>query len=366
MSKLFSPTTLGDIPLTNRIVMAPMTRSRAHPHTDCPTDLMVEYYRQRASAGLIITEGIHPSRDGKGYCRTPGLYNDAQAQAWKKVVDAVHAEGGHIVAQLMHVGRVAHPDNKAPDAETVAPSAIPAALEMYTDTRGMQPMTTPRALTTEEIPAIVAQYRHATELAMTAGFDGVELHCASGYLPAQFLSTGTNRRIDAYGGSLENRLRFPLEVLAAMAEAAGPGRVGFRICPGNPFNDLQDDDPEETFAAFLDRASALRLAYLHVIRMPSTGIDNAALARAHFDGPLILNESYDREEAERAIEDNQGAAVSFGRAFISNPDLVARFATGAELSRLDAHKLYTEGPEGYTDYPALPSSACAAAGIPGT
>jgi N-ethylmaleimide reductase len=353
MSPLFTALSLGRLQLQNRIVMAPMTRSRANPDTDCPTELMVEYYRQRASAGLIITEGIHPSASGKGYCRTPGLYSQVQADAWKTVVDAVHAEGGKIVAQLMHVGRVAHPDNKAADAETVAPSAIAAGLEMYTDTAGMQPMAMPRALTTAEIPAVIEEYRNATRLAYDAGFDGVELHCASGYLPAQFLSTGSNRRSDAYGGTLENRLRFPLEVLAAMAAVDGPDRVGFRICPGNPFNDLQDDDPAETFAAFLARASTLDLAYLHVIRMASTGIDNIALAQAHFDGPLIVNDSYNFEEASEAIAAGGCAAVSFGRYFIANPDLVARLKTGAALNRLNPATLYTPGPEGYTDYPPL-------------
>lgn len=353
MSSLFTPLSLGRMQLANRIVMAPMTRSRANPETDCPTELMVEYYRQRASAGLIITEGIHPSADGKGYCRTPGLYTQAQADAWRAVVDAVHAEGGRIVAQLMHVGRVAHPDNKAPGAETVAPSAVAARAEMYTDSAAMQPMTTPRALATEEIPGVVEEYRNATRLAYAAGFDGVELHCASGYLPAQFLSTGTNRRDDAYGGSLENRLRFPLEVLAAIAAVDGPDRVGFRICPGNPFNDLQDDDPAETFAAFLDHASSLGLAYLHVIRMPSTGIDNIALARRHFDGPLIVNDSYSFEEAAAAVDRGECAAVSFGRYYIANPDLVTRFEAGAPLNRLDASRLYTPGPEGYIDYPTL-------------
>ena len=353
MSSLFTPVSLGRLQLANRIVMAPMTRSRADAATDCASELMVEYYRQRASAGLIITEGTHPSANGKGYCRTPGLYTPDQAAAWKSVVDAVHGEGGRIVAQLMHVGRVAHPDNKAADAETVAPSAIPACVEMYTDTAGMQAMVTPRALATDEIAAVVDEYRQATRLAYEAGFDGVELHCASGYLPAQFLSTGTNHRDDAYGGSLENRLRFPLEVLAAMAAVDGPDRVGFRICPGNPFNDLQDDDPAETFAAFLDRASSLNLAYLHVIRMPSTGIDTIALAGTHFAGPLIVNDSYSFEEAGAAVEAAQCAAVSFGRYFIANPDLVARFRAGAPLNRLDAARLYTPGPEGYTDYPAL-------------
>ncbi len=353
MSALFTPLNLGRLQLRNRVVMAPMTRSRANPETDCPTELMLEYYRQRAGAGLIVTEGIHPSANGKGYCRTPGLYNQEQSLAWKSVVDAVHAEGGRIVAQLMHVGRVAHPDNKASGTETVAPSAIAAEVDMYTDTAGMQPVVMPRALETEEIPGIVAEYREATRLAFDAGFDGVELHCASGYLPAQFLSTGTNHRDDNYGGSLENRLRFPLAVLEAMASVDGADRVGFRICPGNPFNDLHDENPAETFAALLERASEMGLAYLHVIRMPSTGIDAIALARDHFRGPKILNESYDAEEAAGAIEAGDGDAVSFGRPFIANPDLVARFEQGAALNRLDPATLYAPGPGGYTDYPSL-------------
>lgn len=352
MSDLFSPLELGRLKLANRVVMAPMTRSRAEAESDLPTDLMLEYYRQRASAGLIITEGLHPSQNGKGYCRTPGLYNSEQAAAWKKITDAVHAEGGQIVAQLMHVGRVAHADNKAPGAETVAPSAITAKGEMYTDTKGMQPMDTPRALETDEIAGVIEEYRRCTELAYEAGFDGVEFHCTSGYLPAQFLSTGTNQRTDQYGGSLENRIRFPLEVLQAISSVDGADRVGFRICPGNPFNDLHDDNPEETFAAFLQGASNLGLAYLHVIRM-SAGVDNIALAKKNFSGPLIFNDSYKFDEANQVVMAGEAEAISFGRAFISNPDLVERFRTGAELNRLDPATLYTVGPAGYTDYPFL-------------
>jgi len=220
MTDLFDAGRLGRLALRNRIVMAPMTRSRAGD-LDEPTPIVADYYRQRASAGLIVTEGIYPSADGKGYCRTPGLVTKAQVEGWRRVTDGVHAEGGTIVAQLMHCGRVAHADNKAPDAETVAPSAIRARGDMYTDTAGMQPFSEPRALALEEIPGVVAEYARATELAYEAGFDGVEAHCASGYLPAQFLSTGTNQRSDAYGGSLEGRLRFPLEVLRAMAAVDG-------------------------------------------------------------------------------------------------------------------------------------------------
>jgi N-ethylmaleimide reductase len=351
VTNLFDATRLGRLQLRNRIVMAPMTRSRANPGGE-PTDLMVDYYRQRASAGLIITEGIYPGPDGKGYCRTPGLATAAQVTGWKGVVEAVHAEGGAIVAQLMHCGRVAHADNKAPDAETVAPSAIRARGEMFTDSAGMQPFDEPRALRTEEIAGVIEEYRRATMLAFEAGFDGVELHGTSGYLPAQFLSTGTNQRTDAYGGSLDGRVRFPIEVLRAMAAVDAADRVGLRICPGNPFNDLFDDDPEETFSAFLDAASGIGLAYLHVIRLQGAAVDNLELARRHFGGPLILNDGYGFGEANAAVREGKGEAVSFGRSFIGNPDLVERFRLGIPLNRFDPKTLYTPGPAGYTDYPA--------------
>ena len=224
---------------------------------------------------------------------------------------------------------------------------------MFTDTAGMQPFDEPRALRSDEIPGVVAEYRRATERAYEAGFDGVELHCTSGYLPAQFLSTGTNRRDDAWGGSLANRIRFPVEVLDAMAGVDGADRVGFRICPGNPFNDLSDDDPEETFRAFLGAVRGKGLAYCHVIRLHDTPLDNVALARECFGGPLVLNDSYKLAEAQQAVASGVGEAVAFGRAFIGNPDLVERLRTGAELARFDPKRLYTPGPEGYTDYPPL-------------
>lgn len=353
---LLSPTRLGAIDVVNRVVMAPMTRSRAEAD-DAPGDLMVEYYRQRATAGLIVTEGIYPSVDGKGYCRTPGLVTDAQVEGWSRVTDAVHDRGGRIVAQIMHCGRVAHADNKPAGAETVAPSALQAAGAMYTDTAGMQPFDEPRALELAEIAGVVAEYAAATERALAAGFDGVELHGTSGYLPAQFLSTGTNQRTDEYGGSLENRLRFPLEALQAMVDVAGADRVGLRICPGNPFNDLHDDDPAETFGALLDRIAPFGLAYLHVIRLHGTPeapvLDTLELARRHFTGPLVVNDSYDAAEADAVVAAGDAAAVSFGRPFIANPDLVERFATGAELASFNPKLLYAQGETGYTDYPAL-------------
>ena len=350
-AKLFEPVQLGDIRLANRVVMAPMTRSRAGAG-DAPTALNVEYYRQRASAGLIVSEGVQPSANGKGYCRTPGLYTEAQVAGWKAVTDAVHAAGGRIVAQLMHCGRVGSHLNKDPGAETVAPSAVRAKGQIYTDAAGMVDLDEPRALRLEEIPGVIGEYRHATACALQAGFDGVELHCTSGYLPAQFLSTGTNRRTDAYGGSVQNRVRFVLEVLEAMVATAGSGRVGMRICPGNPFNDLHDDDPHGTFATLLDAVSPMRLAYLHVIRSPRKDLDAFALAREHFRGQLIVNDGFDGASAERVLAAGEAAAVSFGRSYIGNPDLVRRLRDGLPLAGFDAAKLYTPGPEGYSDYPA--------------
>jgi len=328
-----------------------MTRSRADTEA-IPTDVMAAYYAQRASAGLIVSEGIAPSADGLGYCRTPGLYNERQVDAWRRVTDAVHAAGGLIVAQLMHVGRVASHLNKPEGSETVAPSAITAKGEMYTDQSGMVSLDTPRALATQEIADVVAAYESATQNAYAAGFDGVELHCTSGYLPAQFLSTGTNTRTDAYGGSVENRTRFVLEVLEAIASVKGAGRVGMRICPGNPFNDLHDDNPVETFEYLLAEAEGLELAYLHVIRM-AAGVDNIELGQRYFGDRLVGNESYTFEQASAAVAGGELTAVSFGRPFIANPDLPARFKQGSTLAQFDPGKLYSPGASGYSYYPAM-------------
>ena len=351
-SILLQPVSLGRMQLRNRVVMAPMTRSRAD-ESDQVGDLHVEYYRQRAGAGLIITEGTQPSANGKGYSNTPGIYNRAQVDAWRRVTDAVHKEGGTIACQIMHCGRVGSAFNKASGTEFVAPSAVACKDQIYVPAQGMVDMPVPRALETEEIASVVEEYRVATENAFAAGFDAVELHGTSGYLPAQFLSTGTNRRADQYGGSLENRLRFVLETLDAMASVDGAERVGLRICPGNRFNDLHDDNPRETFAALLDRLSGKGMAYLHVIRMASTEIDNIELARNHFNGPVIGNESFTQVEAEQAITESGLAAVSFGRLFVANPDLVDRFRCGAEFNRMDKRTLYSSGAGGYTDYPFL-------------
>ena len=352
MTTLFDPVRLGDLELSNRIIMAPMTRSRAGDG-DVPTDLMVDYYRQRASAGLIVSEGTQPSANGKGYCRTPGIHSPAQIAGWRKVTDAVHSEGGRIVLQIMHCGRIGVAANKDPGAETIAPSAIRAAGQMFTDTDGMVDFDMPRALETDEIPALIAEFGQATRNALDAGFDGVELHAASGYLPMQFLSTGTNRRTDRYGGSVENRVRAVVEMLEAMSAAAGPGRVGIRICPGVLFNDIQDDDPAETYTALLRAIAPMGLAYLHLILLQSPLVDGFAVAKANVTGPLILNDSITLERGNQLVDDGTAAAISFARHFIGNPDLVRRLREGAALAKFDRKTLYTPGAAGYTDYPFM-------------
>ena len=352
MTTLFDPVRLGDIDLASRIIMAPMTRSRAGDG-DAPTDLNVEYYRQRATAGLIVTEGTQPSATGKGYCRTPGIHTSRQIAGWRKVTDAVHAEGSRIVLQIMHCGRIASRFNKDPGAETVAPSAIQAKGQMFTDAAGMVDFDVPRELDIAEIPAVIDEFRQATVNALLAGFDGVELHCASGYLPMQFLSTGTNQRKDHYGGPVVNRIRAVVEMLEAMCGVAGAGRVGLRICPGVVFNDIHDDDPAKTYTALLQAVDPMHLAYLHLIRFRSPQVDGEAVAKANFTGSLILNDSITFEHGSRMVDSGEAAALSFARYYLANPDLVRRFREGAELAHFDRKTLYTPGPKGYTDYPTL-------------
>ncbi len=347
---LFSPLTLGDYTLSNRIVMAPMTRSRSDAQ-GVPTPLVAEYYSQRADAGLLITEGTAPSAMGLGYARTPGIWTEPQIDAWKAVTAAVHARGGRIFLQIMHVGRIAHSANRTIPEAPIAPSAIRAAGQMWTDSQGMQPNDMPRAIETAEIPGIIGDFVCATRRALVAGFDGVELHSASGYLPNQFLSDGVNQRTDAYGGSVENRIRFVVETLAAMIRVAGSsGKVGIKVSPGMNFNDIQFSDPLPVHLALAEAISPLQPAYLHVMR---TGIGAETALRGAFKGTLLVGGGYKKEEANKVLADGGAEAVVFGSSYIANPDLVARFERDAALNQPDASTFYTPGAKGYTDYPTL-------------
>lgn len=351
-SSLFSSVALGDIALANRIVMAPMTRDRAGPG-DVPTALMVEYYAQRASAGLIVTEGVQPSLVGKGYWRTPGIHSDEQIAGWRAVTEAVHARGGRIVMQLMHCGRAVVEANRGFAADVIAPSPIACPTPIPGPDGTPTDCTMPRAIASDEIPALVEEFAQAARNAMAAGLDGVELHCASGYLINQFLNPASNHRNDAYGGSVEHRIRFPMMVLTAMAKAIGPGRVGFRISPGNPYNGMDPADPAATFAPFVKAADSLGLAYLHVVDMGLAELDTLDLLRANFSGPIIANNNLKAESAAELLDAGRAEAVSFGRAFIANPDLVERIAAGAPLAKPNYALLYTGEEQGYTDYPSL-------------
>ena len=350
MTKLFTPVQIGRLTLPNRLVMAPMTRSRADD-AGVPSNLVVSYYAQRASAGLIITEGVYPNALGKGYVRTPGIETDAQVAAWQEVTEAVHARGGRIFMQLMHCGRISHPSLLPEGTQPVAPSAIKPAGQAWTGA-GMEAFVTPRALDLTEIAGIVEDYRQATRRALAAGFDGVELHAASGYLPEQFLSSGSNQRTDAYGGSVAKRTRFVLEVLAAMAAEAGGDRVGIKISPEMGFNDIVDAAPQETYSYLVEQLRELKLAYLHVALF-GTSTDYHALLRRRFDGAYLIGGGLDQPRAEALIADGQADATVFGTAFLANPDLPERLRHGAALNAPDKNTFYSPGANGYTDYPAL-------------
>ncbi len=349
---LFAPVRLGGIDLANRIVMAPMTRDRAGPG-DVPTDAMVEYYAQRASAGLIVTEGVQPSAAGKGYWRTPGIHTPEQVEGWRKVAEAVHARGGRIVMQLMHCGRAMVPANRGFEAEVIAPSALPCPVQVPGPDGTPMDTAMPRALSAGELPALLEEYAAAASNAVAAGMDGVELHCASGYLINQFLNPASNLRTDEFGGSAENRIRFPVMVLKALADAIGGDRVGFRISPGNPYNGMDPSDPQGTFAPFAKAADALGLAFLHVVDMGLDGLDTLAMLRANWSGPIIANNNLKADSARALLEAGRAEAVSFGRAFIANPDLVERIAAGAPLAKADFALLYTGEERGYIDYPPM-------------
>lgn len=356
MKHLFTPLEVGPYTLPNRTVMAPMTRSRADG-AGVPSDLVATYYAQRAGAGLIITEGVFPSAMGKGYVRSPGIATDDQVAAWRRVTDAVHKEGGRIFMQIMHVGRISHPSLLPGAATPVAPSAVRPQGQAWTQ-EGQKDFVAPRALRPEEIAEVIEDYRHATRRALEAGFDGVELHAASGYLPEQFLSSSTNRRDDDYGGTVENRVRFVLEAVDAMAEEAGAGRVGIKIAPEMGFNDISDADPVETYAHLARALAGRRLAYLHVVAM-GKGADYHALLRPLFDGPYFVGGGLDGDSAEAHLGAGRADGAVFGSSFLANPDLPVRLREGAPLNAPDRDTFYSAGPEGYIDYPTLEEAGAA-------
>jgi N-ethylmaleimide reductase len=351
-SPLFQPLSNGPLSLANRIAMAPMTRSRAHGGV--PNALMAEYYRQRAGAGLVNTEGVAPAPEALGYSRIPGLFDDAQQAGWAPIAQAVHARGGKLVVQLMHTGRIAHADNLPAGAQPVAPSAIGAAGEMWTDTQGMQPMPVPKAMDAGDLRRVRDAFVDAARRAVAAGADGVELHAANGYLLAQFLNPKSNARTDAYGGSGANRARFVLEVVDAVAAEIGAQRVGIRLSPFNTYNDLAADyeGEEAELLALVQALSARKLGYLHLIATPGAVPDATVDAvRAAWDGVLVLAGDFDRERADTALAAGRADVIAFGRPFIANPDLPRRLAERLPLAGFDPAVLFSGQVEGYADYP---------------
>lgn len=355
---LFDPLNTSALVLRNRFVMSPMTRSRA-VEANTPNALMAEYYGQRAAAGLIVTEGTSPSPNGLGYPRIPGLYNAGQVKGWKAVTDAVHAKGGRIFVQLMHTGRVTQAANLPPGAEVVGPTDVVCPGEMYTDAKGMLPHSPPRAMTEADIAHAVSEYSHSATLAIEAGFDGVELHAANGYLIEQFLNPIVNTRIDGYGGSIEGRNRFALEIVCATAAAIGAERIGMRISPYGNFNSTGAfPDVEAQYTALASALSASGLAYLHVLDHSAMGAPAVPTAfkqslRHTFKGVFILAGGFDQASAEAALTAGAADLIGFGRPFLANPDLVARFKANAPLNAPDMATFYVPGAKGYTDYPTL-------------
>jgi N-ethylmaleimide reductase len=353
-----SPYKLGSLPLKNRIVMAPMTRSRAIGNI--PNKLMAEYYRQRASAGLIITEGISPSPNGLGYARIPGLFSDKQVEGWKEVTDAVHGRGGKIFAQIMHTGRIAHSNNLPAGAKVLAPSAVHASGLMWTDQDGMLEHSTPEGMDLEEIESTKAEYVRAARNAVVAGFDGIELHGANGYLLEQFLSPHSNHRTDHYGGTLENRARFVLEVAGEISDAIGSDKTAIRLSPYGVFNEMPHyGDIDATYAHLARELDKIGIAYIHLVDHSSAGAPEVPLSikktiRDAFKNTIILTGGYTMSDAERDVNSGLANLVGFGKPFISNPDLVDRFKKNFPLNiKMDASTFYTPGSKGYTDYPVF-------------
>lgn len=346
--KLFEKTNLGNLQLQNKIVMAPMTRSRAIGNL--PNHLMARYYAQRATAGLIVTEGTSPSPNGLGYARIPGLFNIEQARGWREVTDAVHEQGGKIFVQLMHTGRASHQLNLPPDARVLAPSSIPLKGEIWTDTMAMRPYTIPQEMSAQDIQAAIAEFVFSAKLAVeVAGFDGVELHAANGYLLDQFLNPGSNQRGDNYG---KDRAAFVIEVAKGVAQAIGAEKTGIRISPYGTFNDMADFEGVDKFYGELAyRLSKIGLVYIHVIDHGKGEVKR--LVRQNFKGAYILSQGYTAEKAEADLIEGRGDLVAFGKPFIGNPDFVQKLRAGQPLSEFDGTKLYTAGAEGYTDYPRV-------------
>jgi N-ethylmaleimide reductase len=355
---LFEPLATPSLALANRAVMAPMTRSRA-VDANTPNALMAEYYGQRATAGLIITEGTSPSPNGLGYARIPGLFNEAQVRGWKAVTDKVHATGGKIFVQLMHTGRVGHVANLPAGAQVVGPTPAVCPGEMFTDSKGMQPHSAPRAMTESDIAVAVAEFAKSAQLAIEAGFDGVELHAANGYLIEQFLNANVNQRTDAYGGSIEGRNRFALEIARATVAAIGADRVGIRLSPYGVFNATGAfADVDAQYLALTQELSKLGMLYLHLLDhsplgAPPVPAELKSRLRAAFRGLFILAGGFDRAGAEAALKTGQADLIAFARPFLANPDLLARMRAEAALNAVDMATFYTPGAKGYTDYPAL-------------
>jgi N-ethylmaleimide reductase len=354
---LFSPLMLGSLDCKNRIAMAPLTRSRAGPG-NVPGALNALYYAQRASAGLIISEATQIAPEGQGYISTPGIHSPQQIDGWKIVTKAVHVAGGRIVLQLWHVGRISHPSFQPHGALPVAPSAIKPNAQAFTQ-KGFEPIPTPRALETGEIAGVVQQYGKAAQNAMAAGFDGVEVHAANGYLIDQFLRDRTNRRSDRYGGSIESRTRFLMDVMDAVIGAVGRERVGVRISPQNVQNDIDDSNPQALFNHVAESLAGRKIAYLHVIEGDTSGkqmpaFDYAALKRL-FSGPVVANNNFDGIRAHAAVAERRADMIAFGKPFIANPDLAIRLLLGAPLAAANRETFYGGGEEGYTDYQLLRS-----------
>ena len=359
---LFDTFNLRTLPLANRAVMSPLTRSRAVDN-NTPNALMATYYGQRATAGLIITEGTAPSANGLGYARIPGLFNAAHVAGWKLSTDAVHAKGGKIVVQLMHTGRIGHSANLPAGAEVLSPSTAAAPGEMWTDAQGNLPHTPPRAMTLADIETVTQEFVNAARLAIEAGFDGIELHAANGYLLEQFLNANVNQRDDAYGGGAEQRNRLVLEVARATADAIGAGKVGIRLSPYVVFNGTGPyDGVDAQYLALVQQLSGLGLMYVHLLDHSAMGAPPVPAAlkttlRAAFDGPFILAGGFDADSAEQALQEQRADLIAFGRPFLANPDLVQRMRQHAPLNTPDQETFYTPGEKGYTDYPTLDHSA---------